>query len=198
MGLLDPIKAMKPQHAMAVGLVIGLAYYLLFKYDSGQKEKKQILHVNGQLVALEKELKELEKVVEAAKQLQQQKAELGEDIDRALEYVPDNLTHIEITRSLSEAAQAVNVKIGYRSGGIREKKEEFYDEISVDVDILGTFGQVVTFLSELTKVGKIYTVDKMNFSVQSTNRQDDEIKVKFGTTVVGYRYNATKLDEGGQ
>ena len=195
MGWADQLKSMRPLNAAIVGLVCGIVYYATF-FDNGQKERDSLIAADKELAQLREQLGQLEKTLLDAQKLEKAEIELGASITKVINYIPENLTYSEMVRSLSEAARAVSADIGYKRSSQNAKQGGFYDEISVDVDLLGTFQQIVSFLSQLTKVDRIYTVDKMNFIAQPVTRSDrgSEIKVKFTTTVVGYKYRTPKKD----
>lgn len=190
MALFDSIKSLKASKAAVVGVVFGLIYYLAL-FDGGQKEKDGIKQADQELQDLGKEVARLEEILMNVKRLEQAEKELGASISKVINYIPDDLTYSEMVRSLSEATRAVGLDIGYKR--TQAGKGEFYDEIAVHVDLVGRFDELVSFLAELTKVGRIYTVDKMDFNVRRGVK--DGHQVQFTTTVVGYRYRNPMEDQ---
>ena len=196
MGLVDRIKSMKVVNAALIGLVLSGVYYLSF-FDSGKQMKAQVAQVDRELSSLKQEIVDLEEAFIDAERLHQVAAELGASINKVLKYIPEKLTDSEVVKNLSTSARAVGAKIvGIRSKSQSTRQDnDFYDELPVVVELVGTYGQIMSFLSRLTQVERIYTVRDMVFSVQ---RQTDDAEVKFTTTVVGYKYKGNRKSGEGE
>ena len=196
MGLEEKVRSIKVTTAAIMGLVIALLYYLAF-FDDGSQRKNQIIRVEKDLASLNQEMLTLEKTFVDAKRLVELAKELGESINKVLKYIPEELTDTEVVKSLSIAARAVGAKIvGIRSRSrSAQQNNELYDELPVVVELVGTYGQVVAFLARLTHVERIYTVRDMKFNVISGDKDSKDSKVRFTTTVVGYKYKGILKEE---
>lgn len=194
MGLADRIKNMSALKAAIIGLAMAGVYYFFF-FNSGANKKSQIVGVENELSALKKEAVNIEKTFSDAKRLKSLIGELGKSIDKVVKYIPEEFTEAEIVKNLSHSARLSGAKIvGIKSrSGKGGKSHEFYDELSVGVDLFGTYGQIMDFLARLTQIERIFTVRDMTFVRQ---QRDGKSEVKFSTVVVGYRYKSN--EQGGK
>ena len=189
MSLVDKIKSMSAIQSLVVGLAIGLLFYFLV-FDTGSSQRGKIQSMDNELNSLKGELSDLEKAVIDADKLGQLVKEMGENISNLVKYIPEKLTGSEIVKDLSISARSVGAKItGVRvqsNSRIKGQGNSIYEPIPVEVELEGAFHEVMSFLSQLTKIERIYTLEDMSFSV---GRQDsNKSKIRFVTTVVGYKY----------
>ena len=194
MGLADKIKSMTTTKAAIIGVIITGVYYLL-AFDSGEERKNTIASIDKELTSLNQETTKLEKTSVDAQRFVDLARELGASINKIVKYIPEELTDAEIVKNLSVSARSVGAKIiGIKSRSRSVKQQhDFYDELPVVVELIGTYGQIMAFLSQLTQVERIYTVKNMSFALQ---RREERSDIKFTTTVVGYKYKGNNEDEG--
>lgn len=194
MGLADKIKSMTTTKAAIIGVIIAGVYYLL-AFDSGEERKNTIAIIDKELTSLNQETTKLEKTSVDAQRFVDLARELGASINKIVKYIPEELTDAEIVKNLSVSARSVGAKIiGIKSRSRSVKQQhDFYDELPVVVELIGTYGQIMAFLSQLTQVERIYTVKNMSFALQ---RREERSDIKFTTTVVGYKYKGNNEDEG--
>jgi Tfp pilus assembly protein PilO len=173
-----------------ISLVICGLYYLV-AYDSGDTWRASISQsvqtkdeISKTIARLDGELQE----IETLKRAQEQDAE---KLKLLLGYIPEKLSNFELMRTLSNEAKAVGVSINQirDKGGTQAKENEFYEEIGVDIDLEGTFPQLVLFLSNLTKLNLILTLETLDLK---TTGAGGEGALEMAAQVNGYRYVAKK------
>ena len=197
MPLIEKIRSMSPTQATIVGFVLALLFYLLF-FDSGVSQKREIGSVTKEIGELNKELVALEKAVIDADKLNRLIEQVGEGVSKLSKYIPEKLTDTDVVKDLSTSARSVGATVvGVRvKSNARSNDSDVYDLVSVEVELRGIFDEIMAFLSQLTKIDRIYTLEDMFFSVKKQIGSKSE--VSFKTTVVGYRYRPDKgKDKGG-
>ena len=193
--LIEKIKSMPPIQAAIIGFVLALIFYLLW-FDSGVSQKRQISSITKDIGVLSNELVTLEKAVVDADKLNRLIEQVGEGVNKLSKYIPEKLTDTDVVKDLSTSARSVGATVvGIRVKSAKSNSDDIYDLVSVEVELRGVFDEIMAFLSQLTKVDRIYTLEDMNFSIK--RRGEHRSEVSFKTTVVGYRYRPDKGENKG-
>lgn len=196
MSVIEKIKSMPPTQAAIIGFVLALLFYLLF-FDSGVSQKREISAVTKEIGELNRELVALEKAVVDADKLYRLIEQVGESINKLSKYIPEKLTDSDVVKDLSTSARSVGATVvGVRvKSSAKSNDNDIYDRVSVEVELRGVFDEIMAFLSQLTKIDRIYTLEDMIFSIKKQGGNKSE--VNFKTTVVGYRYRPDKGEDKG-
>ena len=170
------------------GAIAGV--YYLVKYDKGDSIKAQIQQINKdkdktreQINNLKLELKALQETVEVINQM-------GLEINKFLQFIPSRLTSAMILNHLNNTAKSTGVNVEDITNYDFVQREDFYEKLKVSVTIQGVFSQILLFLSKLTGLTEVITVE--SFSMQSVRRNTISIQgldeVKMRMDIYGYRY----------
>lgn len=202
----EQLKQLDTAKALLIGLFIAGFYYLTL-YDSGEMLDGQISNNQSALAAKQKELKTMEKTLVDAEKHREVSRRLGEQMDAVLRAVPEEYNSLELMKVLSDEAKVVGTSIvslkpidGRRQNRNRsndKKAESPFRPVTVEVNLSGTFNQLMLFMSNLTKVSKVILVKQLTLSLDQPNKVFEVSSpiVKFTATFEAYRYAP---DEGGK
>lgn len=178
---------------MARALVIGLclaAFYYFVMFDKGLSQVGSISAANSRLSELEAQLKEAQKKLDDAAVYKKTAAEVGTTIEKLLTLIPEKFGLSDLMRIVSnEAKSAGSSLVGVQPQGmaVSEIAPEF-EELTVGVELTGSFLQHMVFLSNLTKVNQILIIRKFDISQTVDGRGDEAPVVSLKADIVAYRY----------
>lgn len=176
--------------AIFIGLVLAGFYYFL-SYNNGAMLDAQINANKAKVEELNKTIKDEEAKIERINQYKKTAEQLGESFNRFLSYIPEKLRNTDLMKIVSTEAKAAGANIVRVSEQGMGTRSEFYEEIKVSVELVGTFQQMMLFMSFLTKVDQIITISKLNLRSQSSENFDiSSPSLQITADLRGYRYLA--------
>jgi Tfp pilus assembly protein PilO len=174
-----------------VGFALMAMYYLI-GYDSGAKLTAQIATKTAEVKDYNQKIAEENKRIEQIEQFKKAAAVMGDNFQTFLTYIPSKLNVFELMKTISSEAKSANLQIRrLQPGGFAaEKSATFYEQIGIDADLVGTFQQLMLFLSVLTKVDRILTVKSISLvpEMSSRTKDNDSPNLHMGIEVIGYRF----------
>ena len=184
--------------ALVIGLALGAAYYF-FMYDDGSVLQKQIQVAQQQVTQDQNKIASINKAIEDAKTFVKVKAALGAEMQTVLKAIPGELTSLEFMQTLSNEAKTLGLQINsiargesFRSPSNGGKGEAaFFKPIVVSVQLTGTYNQVMEFMSALTALDKIVTVDSLDLNAQQQsglNQKSSAPVLNFRADLAAYRF----------
>jgi type IV pilus assembly protein PilO len=156
--------------SLIIGLVITGIYYLAM-FDDGVPLQNQINSTNSEMEKSKAEMQSVRQAILDAARFEQTKDTLGAEMDRVLRAIPAKLNSTELMRILSNEAKEVGAQINQVSAPNvppqqDANKSAFYEPVDVEIDISGSYNQVMLFLSNLTRLDKIVTMRKLSISLR--------------------------------
>ena len=184
---MDQLKNLKPEHKLllailGLGLVAGL-YYFLVIIDIDE----QLAGISGRLKQLETEknkYKDYKGTLEVER-LKERYAQVLRQIEENKKVLPEEQRLAEFIHSLETDAEEAGVTIlSYEPG--QGDGMEFYDELPVDMEIRGTYVQLVRFLKLMAEPKKrLANVRDLQFAADRKRRSGGSKSVTpFGAAVV--------------
>lgn len=185
--------------SLMIGVVVAGMYYAI-GYDSGTALNEGIVKTKEQIAEKEIEIKGLERQLERIKTMQKVMGVLGGEFDSFLSYIPEKMSMSDLMKIISTEAKAAGVGIngigevnragsgGTRRGDGAPNEGQFYEELTVEVELVGTYAQLLLFLSYLTKLDKILSISQL--SMTSSAKVGDRVSpmITFKCFIRGYRY----------
>ena len=179
-------------HVRAIGIgIILVGIYWMVGYDDGTSLQTQIANLNNDLQKNEQEIKKVEQSIEAVKRFTLKMNALGDRFDKLVRYIPEEFTPSDQMKIISNEAKAAGTNILKIKSGGKGAKFQFYEELSVDVELQGSYTQIILFLSNLTKIDKVLVLKSMKMKTASgaVSAQGENISsVVFSGTFSGYKY----------
>ena len=174
--------------------------YYMFKYDDGKsiRAEMQTLNINKEKVKAEIDNLKLE--VSTLQETDKVMNQMGLEINQFLEFIPKELTSSKILNNLNNTARNSGVNIENIINSHSFVREDFYEKIKVSLVIKGVFSQLLVFLSKLTSLRELITVE--SFTMESMARQNRRAafgELKMRMDMYSYRYieNLDKTAAGG-
>lgn len=185
------------QKILIIGVALAAAYYFLY-FDDGARLDQALTTAEGELTR-EKEL--LGKTKTAMEDLMRFKEDLANQqaqVKEVLNFLPKQMNIGELRSVILERAAQAGLKVLKTDPKDAITRIEFYEATRIDVELEGTYNQIATFLSLLSKLPRLVTIDKIILEIQK-KEPGESPKIKFASTLVGYRYvDDLKTAEGSQ
>lgn len=188
--------------ALVLGILIAVIYYSI-GYDSGTEIKLAIGKTKEQIQDSESEIKGLERQIERIVTMKKVMDVLGAEFKAFLSYIPEKLSLPELMRVISTEARAAGVSVngigevrtGVQSRSKDDTVDQFYEELTVQVELQGTYSQILLFLSYLTKLDKILTISQLSMTSQAKVGDRESPIISFKCQIKGYRYLKSESKE---
>ena len=197
----DRLVEMSYGQAFVIGLALALVYFLVV-YDSGQSKINQAKSAQRNVAELNQKLAGAQKDLNRSKEFKETLKLKDEQFLTFTSYIPEQLNISDMMKSISAEAKAAGVNImSIKEGNTSKQNYQYTDPLSIEVVLEGGFPQHILFLSYLTRLDSIFTIEQMSFKGNLPGGKADpsQISVQFRATIVGYRYVANKgLDATGR
>lgn len=171
--------------------------YRFLKYDEGDSIKTQIQEINVNKDQTQAKIANLKLELKALQETDILVNKMGDEINNFLRFIPSRLTSAMILNHLNNTAKSTGVNVENITNYDFVRKEEFYEKLKVSVTIKGIFSNVLLFLSKLTGLTEMITVE--SFAMDSVRGRADvsvhgleEVKVRMD--IFGYRYASPVVD----
>lgn len=184
--------------ALLIGVGLAVVYYFV-GYDSGSQQIARANQDRSKIQQLNQEIDNVQKELNRSKEFKETLRLKDEQFLTFTSYIPERLNISDMMRAISSEAKAAGVNIlSIKDSKAVQANYQYTSPLAVDVELEGGFPQHILFLSYLTRLDSIFTVDAMSFSSDSSNRTKSDprdISVRFKATIVGYRYIGNKAPE---
>lgn len=183
-----------------IGIALAAVYYFSV-YNDGTTLENQISTAKNQLNQYNNEIATIQKAIKDAEDYKQTMNVLGVEMERVLKAVPSQLSSFDLMKIVSNVAKKLNVQINslhsresFRPG---EKKDAIFENVGVEVDLTGTYNQIMQFMSELTSLDKIVTINALTLvaKVDTSRKGPPLIMITFRAMLLGYKYLETQDDK---
>ena len=172
-------------------LNIGLSgLYYFFKYDKGESIKDEIERIEGQKNAVQKKINDLKANLNDLQEMDKAMNRMGGEVNRLLKFIPNKVTSSMILNHLNIQAKSAGVDLEDINNRGGSETEGFYEKLKISVTVKGLFAQILVFLSKLTSLSEVVTVENFDLiEVQQRGQQVGGLKeVKMKMDIYGYRY----------
>lgn len=184
MSLVEKIQSQKKSVFLLIGIVLGGLYY----YSSMQNlESKDLIIENkkNELQGVEDSIAEAKKIAGDKVKFEEENAKISDQLKAALEFLPTQLNEQEILQKVSAEARSA----GVNPTSIQPKKSQqkgFYEELQMEIEMEGSYTQLVLFLSFISKLQRIVNLRGLEMKVKEFAEDVPILKMK--GTIVAYRY----------
>jgi Tfp pilus assembly protein PilO len=192
LNLTELFKKMTPGRALIFGVALAILYYFLM-FDDGKSFDTGLAAANAKVGELKQKLADDQRKIERAIVFKKTAAEIGTTINKLLGMIPEKFGMADLMRIISNEAKVAGVSLSSISPGKSEQSAfaSEFDEITVSLDMNGSYVQHMVFLSNLTKINQIMIVKK--FDMSSSGAEDSAV-VKMTAEIIAYRYRGGKKD----
>lgn len=185
---------LSPMRAMMFGFAIAAIYYFV-AYDSGSLLQANIAKYQEDLEKIKAEMVATRKKIEKAQMFEKTSTQLGQTLHSVLTYVPENTNHSDLMKIISNEVKASGERLVKMRGLDDVTSSSFYKTVAVEVELQGSFVQHMLFLSFLTRVDQILTVDQLTIDSRGELMDSEAPWSTMRVTIKGYRYIPPKDGE---
>jgi len=178
--------------AMMLGFVLAAFYYFMV-FDAGMVQQQQITNNTNKIAELRRLIDENQKKLDRAAVYKKTASEIGSTINKLLSLVPEKFAMPDLMKMVSNEAKVAGLSLSTvtpMTTKISPMAPEF-EELTVSVDVQGSFLQHMTFLSNLTKINQILITKKIDFVHTKDGRGDEPPVVSMKVEIVGFRYRGS-------
>lgn len=182
---------------LSIGVVIILSggfagLYYVVKYDNGQTIKNETQELEKQKNAIQKKISSLNLELKQLQEMDKAMNLMGDEINKFLQFIPSKLTSSMVLEHLNENVRTSGVNLENIVTHDAVEKKEFYEKLKISITIRGLFTEVLVFLSKLTGLTEIITVEQFTLREAERSQNTDRIggldEVIMQMDIYGYRY----------
>ena len=188
------LSGLSPMRAMMFGFAIAAIYYFI-AYDSGAMLQTNIAKYQTDLETIKAEMIAVRKKIEKAQMFEKTSSQLGQTLHSVLTYVPENTNHSDLMKIISNEVKTSGERLIKMRGLDDVSSTSFYKTVAVEVELQGSFVQHMLFLSFLTRVDQILTVDHLTIDSRGELMDAEAPWSTMRVTIKGYRYIPPKAGE---
>ena len=187
---------------LSIGLVIllsllGSGVYYFWKFDSGAALHSNINTLQDDLEKTKQEIQTLKDKKSNLQALGRDINQVAQDIRQLYNYIPNELTSSQVLKHLNELTKVSGVHMEDIKNLGAVKKKAFYEKLKFSMIIRGFFSEIMTFLSSLTKLKVVITVEA--FTIEYSSQQNAQAgflnELKMNMDIYGYRYVAQNKEQ---
>lgn len=184
MAIQDQIEATPPRYFALSGILLSVfsAYY----FGLGVQEYKDRTEAaKYQLETNQKKLKETLDSTQNKAKFQEETEKIAQTFRMALDYLPKELDTQDILSKVYREARASGIElINFKPRSSRI--QEFYEELPMDIQTRGTYSQLLTFLSNVSRIPRIINIK--NIDIGNPQFKEGVPYMQLSGTLAGYRY----------
>jgi Tfp pilus assembly protein PilO len=169
------------------------ALYFFLMYNDGSSLTTTITQMQSDISTKQARINTIEKAKKDADRYAETVKQLGAEMEKISQAIPKDFTGIELLKIVSTIARTVGVSINkladnssQNSYAATTTQDLIYDNVSVDVDISGTYNQIMTFLSALTQTDRLLVVKNLKLTSNATVGQLPTVVLN--GSVYGYKF----------
>jgi len=167
--------------------------YWFFLYDKGLDIIQETDDIKNQIIQTDKNIGKKKEEIEKAITFDSGVRLLGKELELFYEYFPYKLTNRQLFQDLTRLSKDSGLEIMSMKGSPRQQQTKLYETLNVQLMVEGEFAQFLGFLSKLTDLDKVVTVQNVNIKPvvkrQKARSGDAKIqKIQAQINVLGFRY----------
>ena len=170
-----------------VGILVGLIILIsaAFYSMSYSPQAEEIAKLNESIEAAHNEKSIKQKRAANLPRLQKELGELDIRLKEAMAQLPSKKEIADLLTSIATKAQESGLDIAlFRPRP--ENYKDFYAEIPVEINIKGTFHNVMTFFDGIGQLTRLVNIDNVGF--KNPKIAGDQVTLEFTTTATTYRF----------
>ena len=179
--ILDRPKAQKLGILVGLIILISAAFYSLLY----SPQADEIAKLNESIEAAQNEKNIKQKRTANLPKLQKELGELDVRLKEAIAQLPSKKEIADLLSSIATKAQESGLDINlFRPRP--ENYKDFYAEIPVEINIKGTFHNVIMFFDAVGRLTRLVNIDNVGF--KNPKVTGDQMVLEFTTTAITYRF----------
>ena len=166
---------------------LATGFYFIALYNDGSALQRTLAETRAQIAQTEQQIKITKDALTNADRFEKEVKSAVEQFHKVYEIMPEKMSVAELTTISSDLAARAGLKLVRTEPKSIPERTDFYEASRLGLALEGSFSQVLMFLSYISKVSRLMTLEKVE--LVSLNGTDPELPIlSFSGTLVGYRY----------
>ena len=192
--LVDKIAKLPDYQKILVAVLVYVVIFLCFNFFVLKRLKQQFVDGEAQHVQLEEERDSTRQIAENKEQFQRDVEKLNEELSRALKELPNEREIPGLLRNISHLGRKNGLEFRLFQP-LPEVRRDFYAEVPVEIEVIGTYHEVALFFDRVGKLPRIVNI--RNVVMSSPGEKSGRIILATLGEAVTYRFLEDKGKGGG-
>lgn len=166
--------------------VMMAGFYYFTSFDSGEALDIELAAIQGQTTEKQTLIAQTNRSIEEKKKFEKQVAEVAQTHGKALEFLPVELDVQELRAQLIQQARLAGTDIVRVNPQSIKNQRDKYEENFFDVELLGGYSGLATFLANVSKIPRLINVKSVK--IKTARKDEDGPVLQFSAVLVVYRY----------
>lgn len=163
-----------------------LALYYFTLFDDGSNHRRMYQEATVRLAESEKGLQDTKNAMADADRFEKEVKSTQQQFERIVEFMPVSMSAVTLTEIVTKQASAAGAKVTQMEPKMGDDRLEFYEMTRLNLSLEGSYAQIVMFLSNLSRVSRLLTFDKIELNLAGGEPESPQLK--FVGVLVGYRF----------
>lgn len=170
---------------VAVAVVAGVGYFSLYPNisDSSSLDKK--------FATAEKKLSDIRKKASVLSAREDILMELQTRFKQASLLLPEDRNVDAVIKNIADLGMEVGLEFQKFDPERQEKVRNYYNEMGIEIQVIGSYSSIGAFLSKLTKMSRLVAVSDLR--INDSFREGEEVLNSASLSLVLYRFTDDKL-----
>lgn len=192
MGIKEDIRDLSPVSCLMIGAVFMVLYYFLV-YDDGAAQVNEIATIQVDITQKELRLTDVRRAMANKEAFERSAVKLQKEMEQLLTYMPVELDMNQIQKDLTSRLQETNNKVQSMKNETVQSRFPGYSEYGLDIQSSGTYHDILSFLSVVTKMNRILDFKTLDFETLSAT--DEATTIQFKTLISVFSKNPNEVKE---
>lgn len=176
MGIKEDFQDLTPAKCLVLGFVLCVVYYFVF-YNKGDDILASSGVVQEEINGVQKRMADIEEALNNQAEFEKKVVEFTKELEELLKFFPSNLNLNEMQKEFTEKLRITENKLIRIQEVSVQSRFVGYKEHGIEIEIVGGFHEIMSFLSAITKMSRV--VDFLSMELDAQNPTDDLSLVKF-------------------
>ena len=168
----------------AAFVVLGLTSYLFYQFGI-KDELRKTDELSERLDSVETQIIQQQRKARNLATLRRKVEELDGQLQKVARELPEKREIPQLLATVSDLAKAAGLEVNsFKPRG--ENFREFYAEVPVDVEVLGSYHEVASFFDEVAQLDRIVNIANISASAQTA--ATDDVQLRFAFVATTFRY----------
>jgi Tfp pilus assembly protein PilO len=172
---------------LGIGALVAVLYFFVI-FDNGQSLKTQIEQLETQAATTQTEIKTVKDALANADRFEREVKDTVEQFTHITDFMPEKLTTAGLVTTLSELTTKAGLKLTKTEPKSGSERVDFYEITKVAFAVEGSFTQLMSFLSGISKAQQILTIDGLKIEVAQNSADPESPRIVAEGVLFGYRY----------
>ena len=171
-------------------LILGVFFvagYRFSYYDDGSKLEERLSQAQVKLKESEIQLLKMKAAMSDANKFEQEVRSSIEQFERITEFMPERMGAADLTTLIGDQAVKAGARVSKTEPRGQGDKTDFFESSKIAFSIDGDFLQITAFLSNLSRVPRLLTFEKIEVQ-RAAGTDPERPKLQCKGVLIGYRY----------